>query len=338
LARRAAVVAASRHVAAAARFACRPASWVGTAREVALCGFNVATYPLGIRPARPTWHAETDEQSARAKRRLAVDPALAATPVLLVHGYVHNRSAFLAMSRALKRAGFRYVHGFNYNAFGDGIGDSAARLGAEVERILEATGADRVMIVAHSMGGVVARYYVQQLGGEDTVDTVITLGTPHQGTYAAYLGAGPASVELRPGSSLLAGLDASARPGPVRWIAYWSDLDVLIAPVRNARLLTPALAAHNVRVRDTGHMSLLSSGWVMRDVLRHLSDPTLHRCAPGAAALATPAQHHRRPGPAADGAAASAAAASAPAASALAAARDAGHPEVVEISGISAGG
>ena len=287
---------ASRRLYGAARFACRPGTWVGTAREVALCGFNAVTYPLGIRPGTPSWEAPLDENSLRAQTHLALDPALAATPVILVHGYIHNRSAFLAMSRQLKRSGFRYVDAFNYNALTDGIPDAAARLGAEVERVLAATGASRVMIVGHSMGGMVARYYVQELGGEDTVDTVVTLGTPHQGTYSAYVGLGKATAQLRPGSPMLQQLQASARPGPVRWIAYWSDLDAFVTPIGHARLEHPALAAHNVRVRDTGHLSLLASGWVLGDLMAHLTNPALHRStAEDIASLATPAQRRRRP-------------------------------------------
>ena len=283
-----------RQALSAARFACRPATWAGAAREVALCGFNAVTYPLGIRPGRPSWQGQLDRQ-VQAAGPVQHNAEAAAMPVLLVHGYIHNRSAFLAMSRQLKRAGFRYVDGFNYNALSEGIPQAAARLGAEVERVLGATGADRVMIVGHSMGGMVARYYVQELGGEDTVDTVVTLGSPHRGTYASYAGLGQATAQLRPGSSLLARLEASARPGPVRWVAYWSDLDVFVTPIGNAKLDHPALQAHNVRVRNTGHLSLLASGWVLKDVLAHLTDPALHRPAMAeVAALATPEQRHRR--------------------------------------------
>ena len=288
----------------AARFACRPTTWAGAAREVALGAFNAATYPLGIRPGRPSWEAPLDEHSLRARSKLALDPTLASTPIILVHGYIHNRSAFLALSRQLKRAGFRYVDGFNYNALTDGIPEAAARLGAEVERVLQATGAARVQIVGHSMGGMVARYYVQQLGGEDTVDTVVTLGTPHQGTFASYVGLGSATAQLRPRSALLRGLDASARPGPVRWIAYWSDLDVFVTPIGNARLEHPAFAAHNVRVRNTGHLSLLASGWVIKDVLKHLTNQGLHRTpAVDVAPIATAAQRQRRAVPVAAAAA-----------------------------------
>ena len=285
---------AVRRTAAVITAATRPATLVGAGREVALCGFNLVTYPLGIRPGRPSWESDADRASLLARARLAVNPELAATPVILLHGYVHNRSAFLAMARALRRAGFRYVDGVNYNALTDGIPQSAARVGAEIERVLEATGAGRVIVIGHSMGGVVARYYVQELGGEDTVDTVVTLGSPHEGTLSSFLGIGPGAAQLRRGSPLLAQLRRSARPSDVRWLAYWADLDQLVLPVSSARLRHPALAAHNVRVANTGHLTLLSSPVVIRDVVAHLSDPTLHRPATDVASLPTPAQQQRR--------------------------------------------
>ena len=56
----------------------------------------------------------------------------------------------------------------------------------EVERIVEETGFERIHIIGHSLGGLIARYYVTRLGGDARVHTLITLGTPHEGSYAAY--------------------------------------------------------------------------------------------------------------------------------------------------------
>ena len=51
----------------------------------------------------------------------------------------------------------------------------------------EVTGAQQVHVVGHSLGGLVARYHVQRLSGDARVHTLVALGTPHQGTMAAYL-------------------------------------------------------------------------------------------------------------------------------------------------------
>jgi pimeloyl-ACP methyl ester carboxylesterase len=253
----------------------RPSSWAGLARELALTSLHLAAYPLGIAAA------ELSAEPAAPPRRVLTHPALEATPdhadmpVILVHGWVHNRSAFLWMTRALRRAGFRTIHSLNYNPMKQGIREIAQSLAIEVDRVLAVTGAPRCMVVGHSMGGIVARYYVQALGGHRNVDTVVTLGSPHRGTYTAHLGLGPAARELQPRTPIMRELEETARPSGVRWIAYWSDLDLMVAPAVNGKLIHPALAATNIRTRDTGHLSLLLSGEVLRSVVDHLADREL---------------------------------------------------------------
>jgi pimeloyl-ACP methyl ester carboxylesterase len=86
-------------------------------------------------------------------------------PVVLVHGYVHNRSAFLWMTRGLRRAGFRTCTASTTTRCARTSPSIAQQLAVEVDRVLAATGAKRCMIVGHSMGGIVARYYVQASAG-----------------------------------------------------------------------------------------------------------------------------------------------------------------------------
>jgi triacylglycerol lipase len=252
----------------------RPRSYFGAAKELALSAFHLATYPLGMTAAEFSSEAPPLPRKADIHPELLANPANAEVPVVLVHGYVHNRSAFLWMTRALRRAGFRHVHGLNYNPLRDDVPHIAQMLAVEVDRVLAATGAKRCMIVGHSMGGVVARYYVQILGGQRTVDTVITLASPHRGTYTAHFGIGHAA-DLKPRSDLMRTLEETARPGPVRWISYYTDLDFMIAPAVSAKLVHPALRATNIRLRDTGHLSLLLSGEAMRSIVDHLADREL---------------------------------------------------------------
>ena len=263
-----------RQAGVALRSLLRPGPYLGTLRELALTAVHAAAYPSGM----------LRDADRRSRRLLAdpegpsvLDPSVAEVPIVLVHGWIHNRSAFLGMARALRRAGFRHIHAFDHNPLVYDIPEVAGMLAAEVERVRSITGAERVMVVGHSMGGLVARYYVQRLGGDAAVDTVITLGTPHRGTYAAHLAPGAAGPQMRPGSPILRVLEESARPTAVRWIAVYSDLDLLILPAVSAKLVHPALRAHNVKVPDLGHLSLLMSGEVLRVVVDHLADPSLHR-------------------------------------------------------------
>ena len=252
----------------------RPKTYSSAVKELVWTGVNVAMYPAGL-----LGEALEQDTSGAFRGRFArelplcyLEPEAAATPIILLHGYFHNRSGFLVMRRALRRNGFRHVHTMNYNVIGHEIEELASQLSGYVENILNRTGATRVHLVGHSLGGLVARTYVQEFGGDKRVHTCITLGTPHSGTYAAWMGRGRAARQLRPRSELLERLETRACPSDVRFISYYSNLDPLVVPASSAKLTTPALNAQNVLVKDHGHMSLLLSGELIRSVLVVLSN------------------------------------------------------------------
>ena len=142
-------------------------------------------------------------------------------------------------------------------AFTGDVRVAARDLGDHVERLCAAAGVDRVHIVGHSLGGLIARYYVQRLGGDARVDTLVTLGSPHRGSMIAHL-LPPTLVprQLQPGSDLLRELDEPAPGCRTRFLAVWSRMDQLIIPQRNARLEHPDLQVTNVCVDHVGHMAM----------------------------------------------------------------------------------
>jgi len=236
----------------------RPSTYTGQLREVVTTARVAAMYPFGLVGAalstgRPSGHEAHD------------------TPVLLVHGYGHNRSGWFLLHQALRRAGFTSVHDMNYVAWGTaGVPQLADRLAARVEAILEVTGKDRIHLVGHSLGGVLVRWYVQELGGDEVVGTAVTIASPHRGTTLARLAPGPAARDLRPGSRVMRRLEADARPSAVRWVALYSNLDLLVQPGSSARLDHPALDTTNVFVKDLGHLGLMMSPAVVRTVVEQL--------------------------------------------------------------------
>jgi len=252
----------------------RPKTYTSAVKELVWTGVNVAMYPAGL-----LGEALEQDTSGAFRGKYArelplcyLEPEAAATPIILLHGYFHNRSGFLVMRRALRRNGFRHVHTMNYNVIGHEVEELASQLSGYVENILNRTGATRVHLVGHSLGGLVARTYIQEYGGDQRVHTCVTLGTPHSGTYAAWAGRGRAARQLRPSSELLQRLDKRAVASNVRFISYYSNLDPLVVPASSAKLTTPALQATNVLVKDHGHMSLLLSGELIRSVLVALSN------------------------------------------------------------------
>ena len=271
------------------RTVCSPAGLRGAGTEAVWSVAHLVLYPMGAlrEPGRRSGRETADrftlaDLPASSRGLLLGDVVAAGTPILLVHGLGDNRSVFTLLRRTLRRRGFGRVLTVNYSPFTQDVRTAAAALGRLVEKTCAETGYERVHIVGHSLGGIVARYYVQRMGGDARVHTLCTLGTPHAGTLTAHLWPTRVAKQLRPGSALLEEL-ASPAPGlRTRFVAFWSDLDQVIVPQRSARLAHPDLAARNVLLRGVGHMSLLVHGRVAHEiamVLAHLDEDGSTRTA-----------------------------------------------------------
>ncbi|MEV4440233.1 alpha/beta fold hydrolase [Streptomyces sp. NPDC049577] len=178
-------------------------------------------------------------------------------PVLLLHGFIDNRSVFVLLRRSLCRHGWQHVETLNYSPFTRDLRTAATLLGRHIEEICARTGQSRIDIVGHSLGGLVARYYVQRLGGDTRVRTLVTLGTPHGGTLVApLLTAHPLVRQMRPDSDVIAELAAPAPHCSTHFISFWSDLDQIMVPVETARIDHADLHARSVRVSGVGHLAL----------------------------------------------------------------------------------
>lgn len=255
-----------------AKAAVRPESYPGHAREAVSLAVTAAVWPFGL----------ADQGIAEIRRLVADGEPDATTPVLLIHGFAANKSNWFFLRRDLRAAGYGRVHALNYNPFRSDIPAIAAACVQRARDLMEAAGADRIHLVGHSLGGLVARYAVQ-LGGLHEAASCSTIATPHQGVAPARLASWPLAVtQLRPDAELLQRLRASSRHLPTRFVAYYSNLDVLV-PGYRAQLLEPALRATNVLIRDEGHLSILLSRRLAASLVRELA------AADGRPAAAPPA-------------------------------------------------
>lgn len=275
------------------RTVCTPAGLRGAGTELAWVAAHLALYPLGVtsekarRGARDEVERFTLSDLPPGQRGLLMGDVVAAgTPILLVHGLIDNRSVFTLLRRALRRRGFGQVLTVNYSPFTSDVRVAAARLARLVEQTCESTGYERVHVVGHSLGGVIARYYVQRMGGDARVHTLCTLGSPHAGTHAArllpqVLPLPPQLLsqglvrQLRPDSALMQELAEPVAACRTRFVAFWSDLDQMIVPKRSARIDHPDLSVRNVLLRGVGHMSLPIDRRVVHEIatlLAHLDE------------------------------------------------------------------
>ena len=136
------------------------------------------------------------------------------------------------------------------------------------------TGYERIHVIGHSLGGLISRYYVQRLGGDSYVQTLVTLATPHHGTQLARAASLlPLVRRLTPGSALMQELAEPAPSCRTRFIAFHSDIDPLIVPGRNACLDHPDLNVQNIAVHGVGHLSMPNNGriaFTIAEALRQL--------------------------------------------------------------------
>ncbi|GAA2075201.1 alpha/beta fold hydrolase [Streptomyces albiaxialis] len=226
-----------------------------TAVDALVLAGHLLLYPTGVLAERTTGAAA--EHAPDGRPGAAPHPT-DRPPVLLLHGFCDNRSAYVLLRRSLLRYGWRHVAALNHSPLTGDVRAAARRLAGHVEDACARTGHERVDLVGHSLGGLIARYYVQRLGGDARTRTVITLGTPHSGTRAApVLPAHPVARQMCPGSPLLAEL-AEPVPGGcrTRFVSFWSDADALMIPRETARLDHSDLHVRNIAVRGVGHMTL----------------------------------------------------------------------------------
>ena len=203
-------------------------------------------------------------------------------PVLLVHGYMDTGDSpwWDVVTQYLIDVGYEEgdvsvlslgdVPGTTTDSpekYADAVGDRLESMHDEHE--------SEVDVVAHSMGGLDSRWCVEKQDGARYVDDLVTLGTPHQGTYAAYLGyRTPGGRDMVPGREFLEELNDGTLAEGVDYHAYWSRADELIDPSEYAKLPAPERESVEVARNDvTGfqeHIQLVYDRTVFEQYYEYL--------------------------------------------------------------------
>jgi triacylglycerol lipase len=158
--------------------------------------------------------------------------ATAHTPILFVHGWSESESLWSTMIRNFEREGWRReeLNNWRYNTSQSNV-RTASEVARKVEEILSRTGAAKVDLITHSMGGLNTRYYVKNLGGTEKVEKWVSLGGPNHGTTTANFCLEESCREMRIGSEFLTRLnEGDETPGTVGYATWWSSCDEIINP------------------------------------------------------------------------------------------------------------
>jgi pimeloyl-ACP methyl ester carboxylesterase len=234
-------------------------------REAGASVLTYELYPLGFAgasvPALPTiWI-----------RRPTSRP-----PVLFIHGVLHNGSAFTWLKQNLALYGWRDFKEMNLLTTVHSIPAMAEQTAQHVHALLRKHSVPQIDIVAHSMGGIIARYFVQMLGGDGMVRHLVTLGTPHLGTEISRYAFLPHLRELAPDSQTIRNLRAQPTPQITQGVSISGNLDLFMWP-RNCVWWE---GVRNIHLRGVGHAGLLFSRRVLQILVAHLNQPAAVESCP----------------------------------------------------------
>jgi pimeloyl-ACP methyl ester carboxylesterase len=170
--------------------------------------------------------------------------------VLLVHGFMCNSAVLWPLARRLAQDARARVHGVDLGPPFADIEVMAAALAARMRELAAEAGEAGLVVIGHSMGGLIARRALVDPELVRATRVLVTLGSPHHGTRAARL-AGMANVrQMRRGSPWLAGLPPHAG---IPVVALFSREDALVTPSESAVLP----GARAVACPGTGHFELI---------------------------------------------------------------------------------
>ena len=188
--------------------------------------------------------------------------------VVFVHGFVCNRGFWNPWMKRMRATGVPFV-AVNLEPLFDSISRYADTIDDAVRRVELATGRPPV-VVAHSMGGLAVRAWLEKFDSDGRVHRVITVGTPHGGTWLARYGSTVNSREMSLKSAWLTGLAAQSNSHRhTLFTCFYSNCDNIVFPASSATLP----GADNRHIPATAHVHMAFQATVFNEVSRWLAGP-----------------------------------------------------------------
>jgi triacylglycerol lipase len=216
-----------------------------------------------IMPYEAYWMGRDRLALSESRKSASTSSASSRPPLLLIHGYQCNRGFWYWLRPHLEAAGWIVATHSLEPVLAD-IDSYADGVEKRIDEVLAETGATQVILVGHSMGGLVSRAYLRCYG-DTKVARMISLGSPHHGSRLAVLGWGPNGKQMRIGNPWLRALESvTLPPGSV---SIYSVHDNQVVPQRQCSEL-PGI--RNVAIGGVSHLGMAFSPMVLRTLLDEL--------------------------------------------------------------------
>jgi len=179
-------------------------------------------------------------------------------PIILIHGYLHHAFVWIYHGKKLSKKGFSPIYTLNLKHSLASIHNHANDLEKKINQILKETKSDEIILIGHSMGGVIASYYALNIAKKGLVKHVITIGSPLRGTKIAKFGIGKCAKEMKRDSEFI--LDLSEKIKKEKEINFYhiaTKTDELVVPYNSAIMIGEE--KKHFTLNGLGHGSLLYS-------------------------------------------------------------------------------
>lgn len=173
-------------------------------------------------------------------------------PTILLHGLFDNQGSWIWFKYQLQKAGVKNIVTLNLSSWHNEE-VLTELLAKKIDEIRLQIGVNKVNLVGHSMGGIIARNYVQLRGGAEKIDKIVCLGSPHQGSKLACFSFAPLGKVLIPGSDFLTRLNKAPVPAAISMTNIYTNKDNMVQPNRSNHLHWGTA----IELDDMGHTSLI---------------------------------------------------------------------------------
>jgi hypothetical protein len=179
-------------------------------------------------------------------------------PVLFIHGFCGSSNNWLYHRQRLREEGYPNLFTINLGNPLQSIEHYADLVKQKISKIQQLTGQNEIVLIGHSMGGLVSRAYRYGDTQGITVREIITIGTPLDGTYTAYLASriSKSAAQMRPKSAFVRGQqESSDKDDDTKYFHIGTKVDSIVIPNSSAI----AGKGKTAMLEATGHIAYLFS-------------------------------------------------------------------------------